>query len=662
MSPLLEDNAERTVYVKFEGNVITSVKLTQLKKVTEASFTANGTSGEAQYLLGGDDAPARAADSLDSYRSLDSANTLLYGFVLDSGITSLRLDLRITGNYKVSVAKADGVFQQVAEVSSDSTNQRIYLDTAGKFSAGEAWYVKVELLEPNSDKAVRLYSVRLFTNLASDFLIERYEREREADFTLTPVLGEAKEDSRFWTSDPNSAEYRLLDMALSNHEDHIFKNGNLNMRCLQTSDSVLVYKLDFSESNAAFWLEPEDGLAGFDITQGITKLRVDVDIAENYKIEISSDNGETWTSVAASALPSNYGGGATNRKKQPVNLTEAYLANPVIYMRISCPVQTNYNGADQRSVLLLQLTEHKMNSKNYQPTWSSLNARELPSWYDESKLGIFIHWGIYSVPAYAPRRSEVSETGLAYAEWYGWQVAEGFGPYADFHRRHYPGKSYHDLAPEWHAELFSPADWAKRIAGSGAKYCVLTTKHHDVFCLWDSDYSRQWNARKIGPKRDIVSELMTALDAENIRRGLYYSLLEWDEPDMHPMRSVFFGRSETITIKDGKLDAGEFAHIYFIDWDHVRARRRQVNVAVMGITGEVGDRKYNGGKVVDTLRKYTEEEKAYDSHFDLAAGPVFMLYPADVRMRKQNFLYFFKKGLDAATQRQYNTNKVEIFF
>lgn len=83
------------------------------------------------------------------------------------------------------------------------------------------------------------------------------------------------------------------------------------------------------------------------------------------------------------------------------------------------------------------------------------------------------------------------------------------------------------------------------------------------------------------------------------------------------LRSVFFGRSETITIKDGKLDAGEFAHIYFIDWDHVRARRRQVNVTVMGTAGKIGDRKYNGGEVVNTLRKYTEEEKAYDPHFDL---------------------------------------------
>lgn len=83
------------------------------------------------------------------------------------------------------------------------------------------------------------------------------------------------------------------------------------------------------------------------------------------------------------------------------------------------------------------------------------------------------------------------------------------------------------------------------------------------------------------------------------------------------LRSVFFGRSETITIKDGVLDAGEFAHIYFIDWDHVRARKREVNVTVMGTTEAVEDRTYNNGEVVNTLRKYTPEEKAYDPHYTL---------------------------------------------
>jgi thiamine phosphate synthase YjbQ (UPF0047 family) len=83
------------------------------------------------------------------------------------------------------------------------------------------------------------------------------------------------------------------------------------------------------------------------------------------------------------------------------------------------------------------------------------------------------------------------------------------------------------------------------------------------------------------------------------------------------LRSVFFGRSEVITIKDGVLDAGEFAHIYFIDWDHVRARQRQANITVMGTTEDLEDRKWNNGEVVNTLRKFTDEEKAYDPRYTL---------------------------------------------
>ena len=83
------------------------------------------------------------------------------------------------------------------------------------------------------------------------------------------------------------------------------------------------------------------------------------------------------------------------------------------------------------------------------------------------------------------------------------------------------------------------------------------------------------------------------------------------------LRSVFFGRSETMTIKDGKLDGGEFAHVYFIDWDHVSQRRRQVNITIMGTADDVGDRKWQGGEVIDTLPKYTDAEKAYDPHYDL---------------------------------------------
>lgn len=83
------------------------------------------------------------------------------------------------------------------------------------------------------------------------------------------------------------------------------------------------------------------------------------------------------------------------------------------------------------------------------------------------------------------------------------------------------------------------------------------------------------------------------------------------------LRSSFFGRSENLTIKDGVLDGGEFAHIYFVDWDHVRARHRQLNITVLGTTDEITNRKWNNGEVINTNRKYTEEEKAYREEFDL---------------------------------------------
>ncbi len=82
------------------------------------------------------------------------------------------------------------------------------------------------------------------------------------------------------------------------------------------------------------------------------------------------------------------------------------------------------------------------------------------------------------------------------------------------------------------------------------------------------------------------------------------------------LRSVLFGRSETLTVKDGKLDDGEFAHVYFVDWDQVRARHRQLKVTVMGTTEDGEDRKWNNGETIDTNHKFLPEEKAYDVHYD----------------------------------------------
>ena len=167
----------------------------------------------------------------------------------------------------------------------------------------------------------------------------------------------------------------------------------------------------------------------------------------------------------------------------------------------------------------------------YEKTWQSIDSRPVPAWFDDAKLGIFIHWGVYSVPAYAPKRQDVESTGLAYAEWYGWQVGQKYPPYYDFHKSIYGEKCrYEDFAGQWKAEMFDPDKWAKLFKRAGAKYVVLTSKHHDAFCLWPSYYSWNWNSVDIGPHRDIVGEVLDAAERNGMRRGLYYSLLEWYHP------------------------------------------------------------------------------------------------------------------------------------
>jgi len=144
----------------------------------------------------------------------------------------------------------------------------------------------------------------------------------------------------------------------------------------------------------------------------------------------------------------------------------------------------------------------------YQPNWKSLDNRPIPTWFDVAKFGIFTHWGIYSVPAWGPKRNSVNTSGEAYAEWYGWAMNQQKSQYQKFHNELYGAHfKYQDFAPLFKAELFDPDKWAEVFAKSGANYVTLTSKHHDGFCLWPSSYSWNWNSVDIGPHRDIVGEL-----------------------------------------------------------------------------------------------------------------------------------------------------------
>jgi alpha-L-fucosidase len=192
-------------------------------------------------------------------------------------------------------------------------------------------------------------------------------------------------------------------------------------------------------------------------------------------------------------------------------------------------------------LLMFVLLVGRLSAQTYQPTWDSLDKRLTPRWYTEAKFGIFIHWGVYSVPAYAP----VIPGKLAYSEWYWHQMTEGrdnpnandveTGTWA-FHRKTFDaGFSYRNFAPQFKAELFDPSHWADVLASSGAKYVVLTSKHHDGFALWPSheasaDWGQPWNAVDTGPKRDLMNDLSEAVRGKGLHMGYYYSLYEWYNP------------------------------------------------------------------------------------------------------------------------------------
>jgi alpha-L-fucosidase len=169
-------------------------------------------------------------------------------------------------------------------------------------------------------------------------------------------------------------------------------------------------------------------------------------------------------------------------------------------------------------------------SSAFLPDWSSLDGRATPAWYSDAKLGVFIHWGLYSAPAWAPPGQ--------YAEWYWEKTASRVrpNPWRERHDALYgPDFRYEDFEPRFRASAFDAEPWAELFKRSGARYAVLTSKHHDGYCLWPSPhanaaYGRVWNSADGAAKRDLVGELATAIRAKGLKFGLYYSLYEWFNP------------------------------------------------------------------------------------------------------------------------------------
>lgn len=176
----------------------------------------------------------------------------------------------------------------------------------------------------------------------------------------------------------------------------------------------------------------------------------------------------------------------------------------------------------------------------YRPDWASLTQHPVPKWFQDAKFGLFLHWGLYSVPAYDN-------------EWYSRNMYIKGNPAYEHHISTYGTQDrfgYKDFIPMFKAEKFDPDAWADLFVRSGAKYVVPVAEHHDGFQMYRSELS-EYNAYDMGPGRDLVGELTSSLN----RRGLI------NGASSHRIEHWFFfnhGRDFASDVPENAKQVGDF--------------------------------------------------------------------------------------------------------
>ena len=194
---------------------------------------------------------------------------------------------------------------------------------------------------------------------------------------------------------------------------------------------------------------------------------------------------------------------------------------------------------DSQRASLLKDVDSVDHQGPFRPDWESLQKYEAPDWYKDAKFGIFIHWGVYSVPAFGN-------------EWYPRNMYVEGSPEFKHHRDTYGPQDkfgYKDLIPKFKAENFDPAAWAELFKKAGAKYVVPVAEHHDGFSMYDSGVS-DWTAVKMGPHRDTTGELAKAVRAAGLHFGLSSHRVE---------HNFFLGPGRTI---NSDINDPQFAALY----------------------------------------------------------------------------------------------------
>ena len=177
--------------------------------------------------------------------------------------------------------------------------------------------------------------------------------------------------------------------------------------------------------------------------------------------------------------------------------------------------------------------------------WGAL-ARPTPQWFQDAPLGIFVHWGPYSVPAWAEDHGELGVeddweawfTHNSYAEWYFNTIRIPGSPAARRHKDLYGAAPYDAFLDAWDPDAWDPSEWMRLFHRAGACYAVLTTKHHDGVTLWDAPETGTRNTVRRGPRIDLVAGFADAARVQGLRVGLYYSGgLDWHYRPARPILS-----------------------------------------------------------------------------------------------------------------------------
>jgi len=220
-----------------------------------------------------------------------------------------------------------------------------------------------------------------------------------------------------------------------------------------------------------------------------------------------------------------------------------------------------------RQVILARVAQ-KMDDGPFRADWTSLRQYRSPAWYDDAKFGIFIHWGVYSVPAFG-------------SEWYSRNMYQKGSEDYKHHIATYGPQSkfgYKDFIPMFKAGHFDPQAWARLFRDAGARYVVPVAEHHDGFAMYDSRLS-QWTAVKMGPHRDIIGLLAKAIRGEGMHFGVSSHRAEHDwffdggrsiDSDVNdPRYAGLYGPAEAHLSRDDQNLADDWTYVsqaWLDDW------------------------------------------------------------------------------------------------